>query len=157
MSKENNEKVVKDIIEYANNEIAKHKRKNVIILISVLASVTLLVVGFFMVFDFETSAPTEAAQLNGSLHTYTKNSDGTWQVNGVTYKYRLEISGRMPNAAVVSTFVYLSNLESISFEQAWKAAGLSSNTADYFAVEDAILVDWVQTIVEYDEAHVPTD
>ena len=63
----------------------------------------------------------------------------------------------MPNAAVDSTFVYLSNLESISFEQAWKAAGLSSNTADYFAVEDAILVDWVQTIVEYDEAHVPTD
>jgi len=63
----------------------------------------------------------------------------------------------MPNAAVDSTFVYLSNLESISFEQAWKAAGLSSNTADYFAVEDAILVDWVQTIVEYDEAYAPAD
>ena len=157
MSKENNEKVVKDIIEYANNEIAKNKKKNAIILISVLASVALLVVGFFLVFHFETSAPTEDTQLSGNLHTYTKNPDGTWQVNGLKYKYRLEISGRMPNAAVDSTFVYLSNLESISFEQAWKAAGLSSNTADYFAVEDAILVDWVQTIVEYDEACAPAD
>ena len=157
MSKENNEKVVKEIIEYANNEIAKNKKKNAIILITVLVSLALLVVGFFLVFDFETSAPTENIQLSGSLHTYSKNPDGTWQVNGLTYKYKLEISGRMPNAAVDSTFVYLSNLESISFEQAWKAAGLSSNTADYFAVEDAILVDWVQTIVEYDEAHVPTD
>ena len=157
MSKENNEKVVKEIIEYANNEIAKNKKKNAIILITVLVSLALLVVGFFLVFDFETSAPTEDIQLSGSLHTYSKNPDGTWQVNGLTYKYKLEISGRMPNAAVDSTFVYLSNLESISFEQAWKAAGLSSNTADYFAVEDAILVDWTQTVVEYDEANAPTD
>lgn len=37
-----------------------------------------------------------------------------------------EISGRMPNAAKNSTFVYLSNLPEISFEQAWKASGLSS-------------------------------
>ena len=157
MSKENNEKVVKEIIEYANNEIAKNKKKNAIILITVLVSLALLVVGFFLVFDFETSAPTENIQLSGSLHTYSKNPDGTWQVNGLTYKYKLEISGRMPNAAVDSTFVYLSNLESISFEQAWKAAGLSSNTADYFAVEDAILVDWTQTVVEYDEVNAPTD
>ena len=28
-----------------------------------------------------------------------------------------------------------------TFEQAWKAAGFSSNTADYFAVEDAVLVE----------------
>ena len=157
MSKENNEKVVKDIIEYANNEIAKNKKKNTIILTSVLVIVALLVAGLFLLFDFEKPAPTADAEFNGSLHTYTKNSDGTWQANGLTYKYKLEISGRMPNAAVDSTFVYLSNLESISFEQAWKAAGLSSNTADYFAVEDAILVDWIQTIVEYDEAYAPTD
>ena len=142
MSKENNEKVVKDIIEYANNEIAKHKKKNAIILISVLASAALLVAGLFLLFDFEKPAPRADAEFNGSLHTYTKNSDGTWQVNGITYKYRFIISGRMPNAAVDSTFVYLSNLEKISFEQAWKAAGFSSNHADYFAVEDAILVDW---------------
>lgn len=281
MSKENNEKVVKDIIEYANNEIIKNKKKYVIILISVLASLALLAAGFFLVFVFEASvpysdglinvsvpadkgldikinlsnyknaktvlvkiddttydlyinvtqtlatkifddpdkannmlrvgnnivvdfqsnllrqplptgcssenimhiyyigelsnktmtmddaelieyknkvlvwerdkkveydetyAPTEDIQPGGSLHTYSMNQDGTWQVNGLTYKYKLEISGRMPNTTTNVTFVYLSNLESISFDQAWRAAGFSSNTKDYFAVEDAILVDWI--------------
>lgn len=74
--------------------------------------------------------------------TYNEMSDGTWQADGVTYQYRLEITGRMPNAAVDSTFVYLSNLEDISFDRAWKAAGLSSLLSDYFAPEEAILVDW---------------
>ncbi len=73
--------------------------------------------------------------------TYYEMSDGTWKCDGYSYKYRLEISGRMPNAVVDSTFVYLSNMESISFEQAWKAAGLSSFSGDYFSPEDAVLVE----------------
>lgn len=52
-----------------------------------------------------------------------------------------EISGRMPNAAKNSTFVYLSNLPEILFEQAWKASGLSSSLDDYFSEEDAIIVE----------------
>ena len=39
MSKENNEKIVDEIIEYANNEIEKSKKKHVIILLSVLTGV----------------------------------------------------------------------------------------------------------------------
>lgn len=74
--------------------------------------------------------------------TYYELSDGTWQAEGEVYQYRLEISGRMPNAAVDSTFVYLSNLEHISFDRAWKAAGFSSLLTDYFAPGEAILVDW---------------
>lgn len=76
------------------------------------------------------------------LTTYYEMSDGTWQTENVSYLYRLEISGRMQNASKDSTFVYLSNLEEISFDQAWKAAGFSSNTADYFSREEAVLVDW---------------
>ena len=34
----------------------------------------------------------------------------------------------------------LSNRNDITFEQAWKAGGLSSNTEDYFDVKDAIIV-----------------
>ncbi len=79
------------------------------------------------------------------LKTYYELSDGTWRADGINYRYRLEISGRMHNAAVDSTFVYLSNIESISFDQAWLAAGLSSNTADYFNVEEAVLVDWISS------------
>lgn len=69
------------------------------------------------------------------------NEDGTWELDGITYKYRLEITGRMPNASADTTFVYLSNLEAITFEQAWKSSGYSSNTADYFAVEDAVFIE----------------
>ena len=81
----------------------------------------------------------------GRLKTYYKKANGTWQVDGRDYQYRLEINGRMHDAAMDSTFIYLSNLETITFEQAWKAAGLSSSTQDYFAVEDAVLVDWLHT------------
>ena len=47
----------------------------------------------------------------------------------------------MPNAAVDSYFVYLSNIEEITFDQAYKAAGVSSNSEDYFSPEKAILVE----------------
>ena len=79
--------------------------------------------------------------VEGSIKTYYKMSDSTWKCDELPYRYRLEISGRMPNAAVDSTFIYLSNLEEISFEQAWKAAGLSSFSGDYFSPKDAILVE----------------
>lgn len=78
----------------------------------------------------------------GNLQTYSEMSDGTWQCGGHFYQYRLEITGRLNNAACDTTFVYLSNLETISFDQAWKASGLSSHTGDYFPVEDAVLVEW---------------
>ena len=81
--------------------------------------------------------------IEGNLKTYYEMSDSTWQFEGHTYKYRLVISGRMPNAAVDSTFVYLSNLENITFQQAYMAAGLSSNMADYFDVTEAVLVEWL--------------
>ena len=75
------------------------------------------------------------------MKTYCEMADGTWTCDGYAYKYRLEITGRMNDAAKDSTFVYLSNLEEIPFERAWKAAGLSSDTADYFSPEEAVLVE----------------
>lgn len=71
---------------------------------------------------------------------YTQNSDGTWECEGNTYKYKLEITGRMNNATCDTTFVYLSNIKEITFDQAWKASGLSSDMNDYFDIEDAVLV-----------------
>ena len=58
----------------------------------------------------------------------------------------------MHNAAMNSTFVYLSNIENISFDQAWKAAGFSSNTEDYFSPDAAVLVDWVHGEATYIKA-----
>lgn len=79
----------------------------------------------------------------GGFRTYFELPDGTWECDGLEYKYRLEIKGRMPNAQKNATFVYLSNREEITFEQAFKAAGLSSSMADYFPGEEAVFVDWI--------------
>ena len=87
------------------------------------------------------------SRITSGIKPYFELSDGTWCAGQYRYLYRLEITGRMHNAAVDSTFVYLSNLETITFEQAWKAAGLSSNTEDYFSEEEAVLVDWKHTSV----------
>lgn len=77
----------------------------------------------------------------GNIRTYQEMTDGTWRCDDHTYKYRLEIKGRMPNAAVDTSFVYLSNIEEISFEQAYMAAGLSSNLDEYFSPEEAVLAE----------------
>ena len=44
------------------------------------------------------------------------------------------------SCSAMIAYVYLSNIENITFEQAWKAAGLSSSMSDYFDEEDAKLV-----------------
>lgn len=75
-----------------------------------------------------------------TMVTYYKMSDGTWKTDTYTYRYRLEITGRMGNAAKDSTFVFLSNTKDITFEQAWKASGFSSNMADYFQEKNAKFV-----------------
>ena len=90
------------------------------------------------------AVPEEAAvkdTVAGNMKTYREMTDGTWMCDGHVYQYRLEIKGRMPNAAKDSSFVYLSNIGEISFEQAYMAAGLSSNLDDYFSAEEAVLVE----------------
>ncbi len=89
----------------------------------------------------KTDGPEIVNTVETPFATYYELSDGTWMMDDVVYQYRLEVSGRMPNAAADSTFVYLSNLPDISFEEAYKAAGVSSSTDDYFAKEDAVLVE----------------
>lgn len=69
-----------------------------------------------------------------------KAIDGTWSCEGYTYKYRLEITGRLSNAAKNTTYIVLSNSKDITFEQTWKASGLSSLMSDYFEPKDAVIV-----------------
>ena len=78
-----------------------------------------------------------------NLVKHYEMSDGTWRTDSHTYKYRLEITGRMNAAEKDSTFVFLSNIEDITFDQAWKASGFSSNMSDYFKEEDAKFVGWM--------------
>ena len=69
-----------------------------------------------------------------------ENLDGEWVSEGYTYKYRLEITGRMNHAAKNTTFIVLSNTADITFDQTWKASGLSSNMADYFDPAVSVIV-----------------
>ena len=52
MNKENNEKIVNEIIEYANHEIKKSKKKHLMILLSVLISVIMLSVALLTIFTY---------------------------------------------------------------------------------------------------------
>ena len=79
--------------------------------------------------------------VEGNVKTYYEMTDGTWMCDDRTYQHRIEISGRMPNAAADSSFVYLSNIGEITFEQAYKAAGISSNSEDYFPPDKAVLTE----------------
>lgn len=112
--------------------------------------ITLMILGLlgcsqkepFVIKTYEVT-DSETAFENDELVTmvkYYEMSDGTWKTDDHTYQYRLEITGRMGGAAKDTTFVFLSNMEDITFEQAWKASGLSSNMNDYFEPEDAKLV-----------------
>ena len=67
--------------------------------------------------------------------------DGIWHCEEYDYKYRLEVTGRLNNAAKNTTYIVLCN-ESITFDQAWKAAGFSSNSEDYFDPADAVIVGY---------------
>ena len=86
-------------------------------------------------------SPTVVRSYNDAMKPYNELSDGTWECDGHTYAYRLEITGRLHGAAKDSTYVYLSNIEDISFERAYLAGGLSSNSEDYFSPEEAVLVE----------------
>lgn len=81
---------------------------------------------------------------------YYKLSDGTYKlelINAETmkteeyiYKYKLEISGRLHNAKKDSAYIVLSNRENVTFDECWKASGLSSNSNDYFKLGDTVIV-----------------
>ena len=105
-----------------------------------LVSVLLLLTAFGCAEDASEDA-TVKRTVEGNYQTYYEMLDGTWKCGDHTYAYRLEIRGRMPNAAQDSTFVYLSNIEDIPFERAYMAAGVSSNSDDYFSAEEAVLVE----------------
>lgn len=106
-------------------------------IISVLLLVVLLLAGCA-----QTKEPEVVNTITTDRMTYYELSDGTWQADGRIYKHRLGVTGQLPNSIEESTFVYLTNLEKITFDQAWKAAGFSSQTSDYFSEDEAVLVEW---------------
>ncbi len=116
-----------------------------IILISGVVSCAKLRSSPYIVNTYEKTPTDQINQLIDSesiiRKTYYELSDGTWKTEGHIYKYKLVISGRLHSAVKDNTYVILSNRNDITFDEAWKASGLSSNTNDYFKPEDAIIVE----------------
>ncbi|MGI6248875.1 MAG: hypothetical protein ACOYJX_05680 [Acutalibacteraceae bacterium] len=74
--------------------------------------------------------------------TYYRQIGGLWAADEFTYKYRLEITGRMINSPKNITYVVLSNTKDLTFEQIWKASGYSSSLSDYFEPKDVLIVGY---------------
>lgn len=77
---------------------------------------------------------------NGVCYEYYKAKDGRWSVNGRKYNYRLILNGRMPNAAVDTEFVILTNDKNISFQDVNQSI-FSNDSNDDFSPEIACIVE----------------
>ncbi len=129
-----------------NDELEQNEKGDIVRISSYPKDVYYSTLGHFQtLYEKTPTEQIEKKQDNGDfvitkMHYY--NTEKKWCANGYTYKYRLEITGRMHNAAKDSTYIILSNTEDITFDQAWKAFGFSSLSTDYFKPEDAVIVGY---------------
>ena len=72
--------------------------------------------------------------------THHRMDDGIWVWIGNAYLYRLELTGKGAGTEKQTTFLVLSNRKDVTFDEVWKAE-FSSNTEDYFAIEETVLVE----------------
>ena len=97
------------------------------------------------VYEVTPSEELEQKRENGEYIIYTEYSalnNGMWSVGDYTYRYRLEITGKPNSAAKMVSYLVLSNTKDITFEQAMKASGLSSDSNDYFSPDYAVIVGY---------------
>jgi len=77
---------------------------------------------------------------NSVCHEYYQTKDGRWSVNGKKYNFRLVLDGRMPNAAIDTEFVVLTNNRNLSFQDVNQSI-VSSNSSDDLYPEIACVVE----------------
>lgn len=78
---------------------------------------------------------------DGIYYTYYKMKDGTWKCDDKTYQYRLELTGRLPNAVTDSCYVVLTDNENLTFEDVSNSL-LGSLLEDSRAMHGSVLVEW---------------
>ncbi len=69
----------------------------------------------------------------------TLETDDGYLHNGITYRYKLELSGKFPNSDVVTTFVVLTNRDDLTFDMIVKSM-VSSNLEDTQVAKDYVLL-----------------
>ena len=73
---------------------------------------------------------------------YVETALSGYMVANNTYIHCLEITGHLSGAAKNTTYLVLANRKDITFDEAWRASGLSGDTADYFDPKDAVIVGY---------------
>ncbi|MBR0303352.1 MAG: immunogenic protein [Clostridia bacterium] len=117
------------------------RRVIAIVVLAALLCVLLCACGEKVDGEADGESYTIEANDSGVLKTYSYSAYlRCYSCDGMKYTYKLTLSGRMPNAEKDSTFVVLSNVEDITFEQAYLQF-TSSNTADLFDPQDAVVVE----------------
>ena len=71
---------------------------------------------------------------------YYELKDGTFFAQSQNYKEMFRVSGKLNNSELETGYIILSNIGAISFDKAWKASGLSSNSDDYYNENDVLFV-----------------
>ena len=80
----------------------------------------------------------EKSESDGIVATYYEMNDGTWQCGDNTYLFRLELTGRMPNAKSDSSYVVLTDNENLAFEDVTKS--LYSSSLDDSKIMDGSMI-----------------
>ncbi len=71
--------------------------------------------------------------------TYTEK-DGVYLLDNREYKYKIELTGRTPNAVKDATFVVLTNNEEVTFDEvSWSI--LSSSSNDFLNPDETVIID----------------
>lgn len=83
---------------------------------------------------------TELKNHAGVLYDYYKDASDVWHADGREYKYKVVLTGKLPNAAKKSQYVVLTNDKDISFNDAADDI-LSNNSEEHFDKNKAIIVE----------------
>ena len=82
----------------------------------------------------------EKSEDTGITATYYEIDNGTWKCDGVTYPFRLELSGGMPNAESDSYYTVLTDNKNFTFEDVSKSL-YGSLLEDSKIMEGSIIVE----------------
>lgn len=80
------------------------------------------------------------SEKNGVVRTYYEMNDGTWECDDISYQFRLELRGKMPNAADESYYVVLTDNDKLTFEDVSKSQ-YSSSIVDSKLLENSVIVE----------------
>ncbi len=84
--------------------------------------------------------PTIVEAYNQKSISYYRMSDGSWRTESCSYKYKLDIKGRLDGAAKDSYFTVLSNRKDISFDEVQKASENINSEVPYYLDDETVVV-----------------